>query len=1137
MKQLYIYFLLILSAIAVALPASAFPVETYADSSVLATGRWVKIAVPTDGLYLLTNESLRRMGFADPSRVTVRGYGGHRLSDVLSAENYLDDLPQVQVEQTDRGLIFYGLGGGTTERLFGRLYHRPNDYSVNGFYFVGELGEGEERPAFGAAHTPTAPTAPMTFIDYVQHEQEVKMMPGEAGPVLVGEDFKYTPRRKFRLALPGAVASSSAGVHISFITDYSGSATLLVEHDGKPVTQTNTSNLRPTTKDNYTHGMENLISGSFTMPDTPSPEVEIALTFSCSGSLNGAWLNYLNINYERELKLPAEGLLTFMDDRNKLVLQAPGLYALWDVTNPANIKKVNYTAGANDLVGWTNMQTDDGTTYAAFRADASFAEPKVIGVVTPQNLHAHTGYDMAIVAPAAFLSHAERLAEFHRTGPDSLRVSVVTPEQIYNEFSSGVLDVGGIRRYFKMLYDRGAAAGRPFRYAILMGRVTTDNRGLSSQAPNYPTVPAWSPVSVAASLSDILGFCTDDYMAMLDDDSGAKPRFDKLSIALGRLPVVSEEEARDVVDKIIQYARNSKKSAWKHRFMFLADDQDGAIHLTQTENMISKIEESANEPYLLRKLYMDAYEFSGSEYPQCRADMFRQLDEGVAWWNFIGHANANGWTGEKQLIYSDIKSMYLRHWPFIFAATCNFLRLDATAISGGELLFKERYGGAIGVLSAVRPVYINDNAMLSNAMGRALTQRNEQGRLLTPGEVCQRAKNDIRSTVTGRPTGDDNRLRYVFIGDPALPLATPSDKVRIDSIKGQPLGGDEPPVMAALERVALSGSITDPDGTVLTDFNGTVMIEIYDAERTVTTRGNGPEGVVKNYEDYGSRIYCGSTTVVGGRFTLTVAMPLEISQNYRPGAMSLYAYSTEDDTEAVGLCRDFYVYGYDETEAPDEVAPVIESMVLNHQSFADGAIVNTDPMLIAAVRDDIGINVSTAGVGHQMTIILDSRNTFSDVSNYFTPSSDGTPSGVINYPFEGLTAGAHSLELRVWDTSGNAASQTIDFFVAEGIAPKIYDVYTDANPASTQANFYLEHDQPDRMVTVGITVYNLMGRPVWSKVQSGRSDMFTTVPVTWDLTDTGGHRVGRGIYLYRATITADGQSYETASRRIAVTAR
>ena len=335
--------------------------------------------------------------------------------------------------------------------------------------------------------------------------------------------------------------------------------------------------------------------------------------------------------------------------------------------------------------------------------------------------------------------------------------------------------------------------------------------------------------------------------------------------------------------------------------------------------------------------------------------------------------------------------------------------------------------------------------------------------------------------------------------------------MHIDSINGKPFVAEEQPTMAALGQVPLTGYVSDPDGNCLTGFNGVVLIEIFDAERSRVTLGHGETGSNETFQDYGERIYCGSAEVRAGRFSLTVSMPLELSQNFTPATMSLYAYSTDDDTEAVGLNRDFYVYGYDEQVAPDTKAPQIDQLVLNHSTFRSGDTVNASPMLIASVSDDVGINVSNAGVGRQMTAILDGTKTFTDVSYYYTPASDGSPAGVINYPMEDIQPGLHTLGLRVWDTAGNSTTSEIDFFVQENLAPHIYEVYTDANPASTQANFYLSHDQPDNMVTVNISVYNLNGRLVWTGSSTGRSDMFTTIPVTWDLTDFGGRRVGRGI--------------------------
>ena len=104
-------------------------------------------------------------------------------------------------------------------------------------------------------------------------------------------------------------------------------------------------------------------------------------------------------------------------------------------------------------------------------------------------------------------------------------------------------------------------------------------------------------------------------------------------------------------------------------------------------------------------------------------------------------------------------------------------------------------------------------------------------------------------------------------------------------------------------------------------------------------------------------------------------------------------------------------------------------------------------------------------------------------------------------------------------------------------APVVYDVYSDANPASTEANFYLSHDRPDAQLEVTISVYNMLGQPVWQSVTTGRSDMYLTSPVTWDLCDRAGHRVIRGIYLYQASIREGDTVSNTRTRRIAVTGR
>ena len=1137
MKLPYKLIITSIFCIAWAAIASALEPSAYTTESLLAKGRWVKVSVPVDGLYAITAQNLRTWGFSDINRVIITGYGGHRQSDVLNKSTYVDDLPQVPAVLDGNTLVFYGHGGGEWREISGSLsYYRTNDYSSNGYYFVGEAPEGVEplRPAESAVDNIAEGTEfTRSFTQLVQHELEITPMPGEAGPLLLGENFSTTTTRRFTLETPDGLAGP-ASLRTSFVSTMTTiDSRLSFKVNGKALAANSSDKVTTISGSEYVYASETVSSHTFDNAEAPAATSSVEITFTPSGSHKGAWLNYLTLGYTRSLSIPRSGHLVFYTRENNLELSNAENAKILEVSNPAQTKLLRTAAAGTSRR--MSLGGRVGRTLAAWTSTASMPSPKFAGVVTNQNLHADSGYDMVIVACSSFADDAQRLADYHASSSDSLKVKIVDPEKIYNEFSSGKVDPGALRRYFKMLYDRGQTDGRPLRYALLFGRITLDNRRLTVGSPRYPTLPSWMPASESASMSDNTGYCTDDIMAMLADGSGASPGTDKLSIAIGRIPVTDAADATSIVDKLLQYANFSPKTSWKHRFLFLADDQDGNAHLKQTEDFIKGM--TANESdILVRKLYMDAYPMVGGSYPEARNAMFRYLEEGVVWWNYIGHANTTGWTHEHLLTYTDLNSMYLRHWPFIYAATCDFMRFDSRNLSGGEILFLERNGGAIGIISAIRPVGIYNNGMLSEAMGRALGQRDAMGRIPTPGEVCRKAKNDIYNDK-GETINDTNRLRYFFVGDPALRLAVPDNHVEIDSINGLEADIELQPTLAALSQTTISGHISSRDGSLLSDFNGTLLADIFDAERTVTTYGNGKNGIETNYEDFGSRIYSGSAKVNNGRFELKVAMPMEISQNFRPATMSLYAFADSDNREASGTNRSFYVYGFDESAEPDTIAPTIEYMVLNNDEFVNGDNVNTDPMLIARISDNVGINLSSAGVGHQMTARLDGNKSFMGLSDYSTPDSDGTPGGVINYTLEGLTEGHHALELHVWDTSGNVSKKEIEFYVQPGLAPKLYDVYSDANPASTVANFYLKHNRPESMATVTITVYNLLGRPLWSKTVTGRSDMFLTVPVSWDLCDNAGRRVNRGIYLYQASITTDGQSYTTASRRLAVTAQ
>ncbi len=1116
--------------------AMALPLTHYASSSRLASGRWVKISVEESGLYRITPEQLRSWGFSQPEKVHVFGYGGTRIPDELNATNYVDDLPAVQQISDGRGIVFYANGPEEwVQTYIGYMHRVSNIYTTEGYYFLSDVALEEDRvpgiPTFGVAEL--APGAERVFLEHFQYEQELSQ-PGEAGYTLVGESFLSQPTRKISFSTPDAVSDTTAYVEITTAVKSSVATSLSVSINGQALPANSSDQISATANSSY------VAAGVYTSRHEfpyQGSKAEVSISMRNAGSLQGAWLDYAALSYYRHLRLPADGVLSFSSSSPSLCLEGQDV-TVWDVTSSSEISQMR-TLSQSGLTAWTNDYHGQ-RSYVAFSSSAKLPSPKFVKVMQNQDLHAHAPVDMVIISIPAVMQSAERIAQMHRQEENPLSVRVVNVEDIYNEFSSGMPDVSGLRKYLKMLYDRGNSADSlaSLKYVLLMGRATTDNRHLLSGTRGLAglTIPVWMGGSEKFQFSDNDAYGTDDFISMLADGSGTRLGSDDLSVAVGRIPATSASQAKSCVDKMEQYLNRSKKTSWKNHFLFQCDTGDEGIHAKQTNAMIADMHAADNLQSLSWRVYADCYEQESGIYKGAREDLYRMLDEGVIWWTYIGHANNHTISHGGIVTYNDLNNMFLSKVPVLFAATCDFLRWDSNTTSGGEILFFERYGGVIALISATRPVYISDNGYLTRAMGRAMQRRNPDGTLPRLGEIYRTAKNNLLSSV-GTKVSSTNRLRYVFMGDPAMPMIMPGNIVTLDSIDGNPLGADSDLTIPALGRPIFSGSVRNPQGEVISDFNGNIEVTLYDAEESHSTLDADPETRV-TYDEQGSKIFVGIASVKDGRFSIQATVPTEIADNFRPASLNMYAYSTSDSREAIGVNRDFYVYGIDAAAPADTIAPEIEYMVLNHDTFRPGDTVNDSPMLIARVSDNVGLNISTAGVGHQMTATLDRIENYTNVSLYFTPSADTPGSGTINFPLEGLTDGAHTLRLRVWDTAGNSTSREIDFFVQQGLAPKIFDIYTDTNPASTEANFYISHNRPDQMLTVKISVYNLVGKPVWTGSATGVAEMFTSAPVTWDLRDSSGRRVPRGIYLYRAEITdQSGQNYDTGSRRIAVTAR
>lgn len=1139
MKKIYInkkafvrmFFLIMLYLCGVS-RTTAFQLSVYGDSSVLSEGKWVKISVPKSGVYLITNEDLKKWGFSDPLKVNVYGYGAQRLPDVLQASRYIDDLPVVQSKKISRGVVFYAQGPESWERTNGRFRHSINPFTTEGYYFISDRELDTECVIPENGVDSDFSNVVNSFEECIYHEID-KINEGETGHLMLGEDFKYNPSQSFHFKLTDIVNEEDVWMECQFAAKtLNSSSKLSFAVNGEVLPSQSLDNIPSSTTSAYTHGKLTTTNHNFKIS---GDEIILGIKHISSVTVVMAHLDYICLNYIRKLKMH-NGVLSFRSSDPQMLLNgATQATHVWDVTKPLEISSLKTVISGGDAK-WHN-EYSGLRNYVAWAEDANIPSPKFVENIANQNLHGIEVPNMVIFTNAAWKSEAERIAELHRNSADSLKVAVVVQDNVFNEFSSGSPDANAFRMMLKMLWDRSVNEASSLQYALFMGRPTYDNRHLSEEVKvlGFPTMPTWQ---TDKGLDDNESYTTDDVYAFLRDNSGANMGTDYYCIAVGRMPVRSVNEAKEMVDKLYRYVNESPKDEWKNQIMLIADDMDNGIHMAQTESVYGKMMGSkSGKDFFYNKVYIDAFIREGSSYPQARAKMFRLLDEGVLWWNYVGHANTTSWTGEGILSYTDMSNMYLKKYPMLYAATCDFLRWDANALSGAEVMYGNSSGGVIAAISATRPVYISNNGNLSNAIAPFILSRDDDGKYLTIGEIYRRGKNNLYD-INGKKVSDRNKLRYVLMGDPAMRLAIPELVAKVDSINGIAVDSDEQKIIKSRQIVKITGHIAGIDGNIVTDFDGTINSTLYDAEKSTTSHGytNGDDGKEVTFEEQGSKLYAGRDSVKNGRFVLKIAMPTEIANNFRPAALNMYAQSG-NGLEAIGCNRDFYVYGFDELAEFDTIPPTIDYCYLNSEDFVNGDVVNESPMIIAAISDNVGINLSSSGVGHQMSLRLDDEKSYSDVSLYYTPMIGERVSGVINYPIENLADGNHTLRLKVWDTSGNSAEKTINLVVENGLAPKVIDVYSDANPAYTETNFYVRHNRPDAMMMAQIEVYDLMGRTIWKSEKTAQSDMSILGPINWNLCDMSGRRVDKGIYLYRASISTDGVHYESEVKKIAVSAQ
>ena len=1098
----------------------------YADNSVMATGRWVKIRVPESGVYKITAAELAKMGFKNPARVRLFGYGGYLLPETGLA-SLADDLQEVPMYRKGNTLLFYANGTIKWKYESGAFVHEQNHYSTHGYYFLNE-SEGLEPISFPViSNEGKAIYKYTTYPDHALYEKEDMSLCAFGRKLLDSHDFSSGRTRNYKFTLPG-VTKSKATIAVGFGTNGLAASSLGVYANGKSLGNLSVGKASSTDKGVIT-------SGTFSVADI-GEEAEITLKHSVQSNAVNGFLDYIRVSYVRDLALrgsftafrgtSVSGLGEFK------IATAKSDVKVWRVTTPSQMGEYpgTYADGCYTVVAPSSSREE----LVVVDVNGSFPSVEVVGEVPNQNLHALGQTDMVIIVPSnrQFLVQAERIAELHRT-LDSLTVAVVTAEQVYNEFSSGTPDATAYRRLMKMLYDRASNAAEAPKYLLLMGDAFADNRLLTYKGRRQEDylLCYQSQNSVSTTASYVL----EDYFGFLDDGEGSSHTTDKVDIGVGRIPAQNLSQLTPVVDKIINYALNKEAGAWQNNIVVLADDGDEKnpnSHMRDAEEVASLVNRYYPS-FMVRRIYWDDYPVvtlsTGNSYPAATAAIKEQLEEGALIMNYSGHGSSNLFSPEMVWKASDMAECKSPRLPMWVTASCDISPFDLGDGSIGEEAMLNPTGGAVAMLTTTRTVYQSHNAMINQSFMRNVLKRGSNGKAYAIGDAMREAK---VSLVAGATDLTENKLQYVLLGDPALRLNVPGYNVVVDSFKGE--AGSKENKASAGTKVKVEGHIESDAGALTRDFNGVVISTMFDYEQQIVTKNNTDLGAFK-YNTHKTKLYSGSDSVVDGRFEFTVPVPMDISYSDENGLLNLFAITHDKARSAQGVYGDFIVGGTSPDISGDKRGPDI-NLYLNTPAFVSGGDVNSSPCLFVQLSDVDGINTVGSGIGHDVVAVVDNNPDYTfNLNSLFVPTVGDYTSGTAVLPIPELPEGEHTLMVRAWDLLNNSSAVMVTFNVVPGMAPQFAELRATPNPVHSGENvlFALTHNRPQSEIKVTIEVYNFQGQVLWSNSETTSSPGYVYT-YNWNVAAPGGQPMPAGVYLYHAKISSDGSPEQTKTGKIIV---
>ena len=1092
--------------------------NTTVKNSVLAEGSWYKFTIDKTGVFKIDKDFLQKLGIdvnaIDPKNISIYGNGGAMLplknSDFRHnglQENaiFINGENDASFDSGDY-ILFFASGPdswdyGINQNL-NSTKHNFNIYSEKAYYFLTIGSSNGKRISTQPAISESSNATITNFDDFVFYEKdEVNLF--AAGQQWFGDGFNIENIRSYSIPFDEIDNSAPIEVRVRGVAQSSSVSKMDVLVNNQNLFEINYGAISGLNK-----AVANENSGSLTGSGN---EVEVNINFNNNGNPSAtAYLDYIEVLGKRKL--------TAKDDqfvfRNFNILNASGVQEfsitnankikwIWDVSNPLNPYIVeNQSSNTN----FTFKVNGGQLLEYVLIPDNDFYEPQLLenSTVENQNLHSLKDIDYLIITQDFLMGQAQRLADYHAQN-SGLITKVVPLNQIYNEFSSGSPDVTAIRDFVKHFYDN--ATSNRIKYVCLFGDASYDYKDRIEGNNNIvPVFEAYNSFNLASS------YVTDDFYGMMDDNEGLLNSFERQDVATGRIPVSDVLQARQVVDKLLDYYSKESFGDWRTNITLIADDIDNVGEEVLQLNM-EKIATSivSNKPvFNLKKLYLDAFiqetSSSGKTYPTVNLELVNQIDKGTLLVDYFGHGGEDGWAAESIFRLPEIQSLKNKYkLPLFITVTCDFSRFDnPLRKTAGEFLFwKENYG-ASALISTTREIYISVGQALNERLIEPLLSFNNEN--LSIAETLMTVKNQFSTT---------QRFFIYSFGDPAMHLSAPKPSVKLSKMNGKDIT-QSLDTIKALSYIQFEGDVVDANNELLNNFNGEIDVTVFDKVIKKATLDNDNKNIVMDFDVIDSKIFKGRSKVENGKFTFDFVAPKDLKVAFGKGKLSFYASNKIIDKAGYNI--DVTVGGINENAPEDNTGPTVQ-LFMNDLNFVDGGNTNSSPVFIAILEDENGINTSITAVDHDIIAILDNDQANPIILNdYYQTDPDTYKKGKVSYSFRDLSPGLHTITLKVWDTYNNLSESTFNFTVVDNSDLVLSNVLNYPNPFVNYTEFWFNHNKPNELLNVHIQIFTVSGKLVKTITETVQTEGILCRTLVWNGLDDFGAKIGKGVYIYKLKV-------------------